>query len=396
MIFGGKSIHELEEADILALREKEIGESRVLDYKREMYTSGDADKRDLACDISAFANSSGGFLIVGVECDEEANKPTEITGIDKSNAESRIESVCLDRIDEPLSHGRDYRLQPVSLSSSDRVVLVIQVFESLRAPHMVSFQKQRYFYIRHGRQSRPADINDLRAIFEKVEGYMNKAEAFINERKAHQNNPNGDGLGWITFSVVPLAMRKTLVRVGGDTLSWFRRTNLHQRARHGGCPVAGNLRPSKNGFSYIEKAALGKVKTRVDVFRNGTVELAFEVSPNSRGDRVVPTLWLAWTLLDAIYFAGQLYQFSQYYGDVRILFNFADPQGYMLTRTHTWQEYSEPFEENNLEAGGDFTSSQLLEQPEERVLKDIMDQLSNAFRYLDSDCFDEQGHVLQR
>ena len=394
MIFGGKLISGLEEGDIRNLLDKGVGESRVLDYKRDMYSSSDSDKRDLACDITALSNSNGGFLIIGVECDEEANKPVNIAGIDMGNAESRIESVCLDRIDEPLSNGRDYRSKLVPLSNSNRIVLVLQVFESLRAPHMVLFQKQRYFYVRHGRQNRPADINDLRGIFEKVNGYMTKAETFIAQREAHHRNPNGDGLGWITFSVVPLAMRKTLVRVGGDTLSWFRRTNLHQRARHGGFPVAGNLRPSKNGFSYIEKAALGKVKTRVDVFRNGTVELAFEVSPNIRGDRVVPNLWLAWTLLDSIYFSGQLYQFSQYYGDVRILFHFADPQGYMLTRKPTWQEYSEPFEENDLEAGGDFTSSQLLEEPE-RLLKDVMDQLSNAFGYLDSDCLDEQGHVLQ-
>lgn len=392
MIFGGKSIHELEEADILALREKEIGESRVLDYKREMYTSGDADKRDLACDISAFANSSGGFLIVGVECDEEANKPTEITGIDKSNAESRIESVCLDRIDEPLSHGRDYRLQPVSLSSSDRVVLVIQVFESLRAPHIVSFQKQRYFYVRHGKQNRPADINDIRAIFEKVHGYMSRAESFIVERKPHHRNPNGDGFGWITFSIVPLAMAKTLVKVDHETLSWFRRTALHPRASFGGFPTAGNLQPSKIGFSYIEKASTSKIRSRVDVFRNGCVELGIEVNSERGDDRIIPTRWLAWTLLAALHFAGQLYQFCQYYGDVRILLRFSDAQGYRLTRMDP--RPSRSFDENDIEAEVDFNSNHLVEQPE-RVLKDVMDQLSNAFGYLGSDCFDEQGHVLQ-
>jgi len=26
----------------------------------------------------------------------------------------------------------------------------------------------------------------------------------------------------------------------------------------------------------------------------------------------------------------------------------------------------------------------------------VMDQLSNAFGYLESDCFDEEGHVSQR
>jgi hypothetical protein len=392
VIFGGKSIQDLEESDIQSLREREVGESRILDYKGEMYSNSDGDKRDLACDITALANSSGGFLIVGVECDEEANRPTEIIGIDQTNAESRVESVCLDRVDEPLSNGRDYRLRLVPQSNSSRVVLIIQVFESLRAPHMVSFQKQRYFYVRHGKQDRPADINDIRAIFEKVHGHMSRAESFIVERRPHHRNPNGDGFGWITFSIVPLAMAKTLVKVDQETYSWFGRTSLHPRAGFGGFPSAGNLRPSKIGFSYIEKASASKIRSRVDVFRNGSVELGIEVKTEREDGRIIPTLWLAWTLLAGLHFAGQLYQFFQYYGDVRTLLRFSDAQGYRLVRRE--YRYSQPFEESDLEAAVDSNLSQLLEHPE-RVLKAVMDQLSNAFVYLESDCFDEQGHVLQ-
>ena len=392
MIFGGKSIQDLEESDIQSLKEREVGESRILDYKGEMYSNSDGDKRDLACDITALANSSGGFLIIGVECDEDANRPTEIIGIDQTNAESRVESVCLDRVDEPLSNGRDYRLRVVPQSNSSRVVLVLQVFESLRAPHMVSFQKQRYFYVRHGKQNRPADINDIRAIFEKVHGYMTRAESFIVERKPHHRNPNGDGFGWITFSIVPLAMAKTLVKVDQETYSWFGRTSLHPRAGFGGFPSAGNLRPSKIGFSYIEKASASKIRSRVDVFRNGSVELGIEVKTEREDGRIIPTLWLAWTLLAGLHFAGQLYQFFQYYGDVRTLLRFSDAQGYRLVRRE--YRYSQPFEESDLEAAVDSNFSQPLEHPE-RVLKAVMDQLSNAFGYLGSDCFDEQGHVLQ-
>ena len=358
-----------------------------------MYSNSDGDKRDLACDITALANSSGGFLIVGVECDEEANRPTEIIGIDQTNAESRVESVCLDRVDEPLSNGRDYRLRLVPQSNSSRVVLIIQVFESLRAPHMVSFQKQRYFYVRHGKQNRPADINDIRAIFEKVHGYMSRAESFIVERRPHHRNPNGDGFGWIPFSIVPLAMAKTLVKVDQETYSWFGRTSLHPRAGFGGFPSAGNLRSSKIGFSYIEKASASKIRSRVDVFRNGSVELGIEVKTEREDGRIIPTLWLAWTLLAGLHFAGQLYQFFQYYGDVRTLLRFSDAQGYRLVRRE--YRHSQPFEESDLGAAVDSNFSQLLEHPE-RVLKAVMDQLSNAFGYLESDCFDEEGHVSQR
>jgi hypothetical protein len=332
VIFAGKSIRELAEGDIRALIEREVGESRILDYKREMYSSSDADKRDMACDISALANSDGGFLIVGIECDEEGNKPMEVIGIDNNGLEARIESVCLDRIDEPLSNGRDYRLNIVPLTNPVRVVLVIQIFESLRAPHMVSFQKQRYFYVRHGRQNRPADINDLRAIFEKVQGYMSKAESFVATRKAQHGNPNKNGFGWTTLSVVPLMMRKDLVKVDRDMADWFTRATVHQRAAHGGFPAPGNLGPSIHGFSYHDRSSTGRVSSQLNVFRNGSVELGLDLTPRDPDRRVIPTLWLAWTFLDTLFFAGQLYQFCGYYGDVRVVLRVIDAQGYRIQR----------------------------------------------------------------
>jgi len=56
---------------------------------------------------------------------------------------------------------------------------------------------------------------------------------------------------------------------------------------------------------------------------------------------------------------------------------------------------TQPFDENDIAAEVDCNSNHLVEQPE-RILKDVMDQLSNAFGYLESDCFDEEGHVSQR
>jgi hypothetical protein len=375
VIFAGKPIQELAEADIRTLIEREVGESRILDYKREMYSNSDADKRDLACDISAFANSNGGFLIVGIECDEENNKPVEVVGVDNNGLEARIESVCLDRIDEPLSNGRDYRLEIIPLANTDHVVLVIQIFESLRAPHMVSFQKQRYFYVRHGRQSRPADINDLRALFEKVQGYMSKAEIFIAERKARPTNPNGDGFGWATLSVVPLMMRQDVVKVDRDTTyAWFNRAVRHPRAAHSVFPNPINLQPSRHGFSYEDRRnAAGRVSHRLVVFRNGSVELGMDLlNPNHPNWCVIPTSWLEPTFLDALYFAGQLYQFCDYYGEVRVLMRFIDAQGSTLPMP------SQPFGESELEDGVDTTSIQLFDQPE-IDLKRIMKRLFNAF-----------------
>lgn len=62
----GKKISEVEYGDIKKLVDSKTPESTYLDYKKEMqFTQG--AKEELGRDVSAFANSEGGTLILGVE-----------------------------------------------------------------------------------------------------------------------------------------------------------------------------------------------------------------------------------------------------------------------------------------------------------------------------------------
>ena len=66
-------------AAIQSLLSNQVPESEIIDYKRDCYGRNDADKRELLKDVSSFANSRGGHIIIGV--DESAGVPTEIIGI---------------------------------------------------------------------------------------------------------------------------------------------------------------------------------------------------------------------------------------------------------------------------------------------------------------------------
>ncbi len=57
----------ISESDIDQLVSDGIREGLLIEYKRDMYGNADADKREFLKDLSSFANSSGGHLLIGVD-----------------------------------------------------------------------------------------------------------------------------------------------------------------------------------------------------------------------------------------------------------------------------------------------------------------------------------------
>jgi predicted HTH transcriptional regulator len=123
----------LSEADLERLRENEVAEGIDLDYKLKPYGTSDADKKEFLKDVSSFANTAGGDIIVGLR--EADGLPAEVVGVDGDlDAEVlRLESLLRDRM-EPRIIG--IRMRPVPLANGRRV-LVIRVPKSWNPPHAV-------------------------------------------------------------------------------------------------------------------------------------------------------------------------------------------------------------------------------------------------------------------
>ena len=61
------NLADVDEADIGRLVEDMQAEGLHLEFKRDMYGNADADKKEFLKDLSSFANSSGGHLVIGVD-----------------------------------------------------------------------------------------------------------------------------------------------------------------------------------------------------------------------------------------------------------------------------------------------------------------------------------------
>ena len=62
--------HSLEKigfGDINRFVQEKWSEGKTVDYKRDSYGSKDEDKKELLKDVSSFANSQGGDILIGVD-----------------------------------------------------------------------------------------------------------------------------------------------------------------------------------------------------------------------------------------------------------------------------------------------------------------------------------------
>lgn len=70
-----KPLESIEFEDIDRFVQERWPEGKTLDYKRDNYGGKDEDKKELLKDVSSFANTQGGDILIGI--DEDKGIPTE-------------------------------------------------------------------------------------------------------------------------------------------------------------------------------------------------------------------------------------------------------------------------------------------------------------------------------
>ncbi len=83
--------------DLQRLINDQVQERDTVEYKRDIYGNSDADKREMLKDITSMANHRGGYLLIGIDENDEGI-PTDVVGVEQGNHVERIRSCCLARI----------------------------------------------------------------------------------------------------------------------------------------------------------------------------------------------------------------------------------------------------------------------------------------------------------
>ncbi|MEK9501702.1 AlbA family DNA-binding domain-containing protein [Gaopeijia maritima] len=160
-MIADKSLESVEESDLSALVENRTREGPRLDLKRDQYTWNDAGTREFLADVTSFANSHGGILLIGV--DEEDGCASALVGLEGDlDAEiQRMMGKLTDGVD-PRLQGCEVRAIPLA---SGRSVLAVRVPRSWNGPHMVTFKNLSRFFSRNSAGKYQLDVRELRGQF---------------------------------------------------------------------------------------------------------------------------------------------------------------------------------------------------------------------------------------
>ena len=154
-------IDQIDEARLLALIASGAAESRSIEYKRTTYGSTNADYSEFLADISSFANTSGGDLVLGM--DAANGTPTTIAPLtDPIDPEKlRLEQCARGGLQPRIPN---IEFHPVSITAGGNV-LIIRIPRSFNPPHRVVRQGGARFYARSSAGKYEPDVNELRSLF---------------------------------------------------------------------------------------------------------------------------------------------------------------------------------------------------------------------------------------
>lgn len=145
--------------------DEQVEESMFLEYKEaDAIGRSDAKRKEIAKDVSAMANSSGGRIIYGIrECKENKHLPEAITPIKRDEySKEWLEQILAGNI-SPRIEG--IIIHPVACEGAEEVIYVVDIPKGTTA-HQSTLEK-RYFK-RYNFQSVPMDDYEIRDIMNRA------------------------------------------------------------------------------------------------------------------------------------------------------------------------------------------------------------------------------------
>jgi hypothetical protein len=156
-----KRLEEITYDDLEDLVRFEVREGKTIDYKRDLPGNSEGQKKEFLYDVSSFANTLGGDLIIGV--DEKMGLPTEVSPFSSANIDEelqRLDSILMSGVEPRLK----YQMHEI-MNPEGGHVIIIRVEKSGLAPHRVTYKGSDKFYARNSAGKYPLDVSELRDAF---------------------------------------------------------------------------------------------------------------------------------------------------------------------------------------------------------------------------------------
>jgi hypothetical protein len=373
-------------ADLEELAAAQVPEGLRLEYKRGVYGNSDGDKREFLKDVTAFANSHGGQLILGIE--ERNAIATQIIGVECSDTDAeilRMEQMLRSGIEPPIS---GVRIKAI-LVDSNRNVFVLRIPRSWHPPHRVVAKKSNRFYVRHSAGVHEPSIEELRALFNQSSTALEQARHFRDERIAalcagEGNRPLVSG-GRLFLHILPTAASSGMVNLDIEEV-YTKRMAFH--------PIGSmSMSPRFNYHGFINERGGDQNHGYTQIFRNGCLEATMGgIVRENNGRRGIAGASMEGYIFEV---------FSPYIYGLRdigvpppliVMFTLEGVGGaHYYVRRNLYGEYGPPLPDHILRLPEGFLEDYGDDVDHHRAVRPAFDALWNAIGYAGSQFFNAEG-----
>ena len=370
-----------------------VRERHSIDYKSKSYGAAHRERREFLADLSSFANTVGGDLVIGIE--EKGGLPVRVPGATVDNIDQEFQ-----RLQQIILHGLEPRLtgvemHPVPLSNGNHV-LVIRVPRSWNAPHRVVLEGHDKFYARDTNGKHPMNVDELREAFtlsdrieQRIRGFRRDRFQAIKANRTFERLTDGAPL---ILHVIPLSAATTRNALSVEALQ-----AKQQLLRPMGS--GGSIRINLDGIIFYSGGVSVDGRTEAStaytqLFRNGTIE-AVTVFASPQTEKIIPSEAYERWLIEAL---GPYLQAQHELGIAPPLYLFlgiAKARGHRFAVRRSLFFPAGPRGTGYLDRAdielGESVIEDLSEKPN-RILLPLFDQIWQAFGFERSYNFDEKGN----
>lgn len=380
-----KGIEAIEISDIQALVDGGVRENRTTEYKAELPGNSDADKVRFLAEVSALANTDGGDLIFGIQ--DEGGVPSGFPGI----ASDDLDADLL-RLEQIIRNGLEPKVQNVRLKlieGADRKAIIVRLPKSFEAPHRVSFKDHSKFYARNSAGKFPMDTWELRTAFLSGEDVPKRIRQFRSERIAQLRGrdevpmPLAEG-GLLCLHIVPLASFVTRIELP----IYAERNNRVEGVRPPGAS-GWNSRFNLDGVVNYSGGRGEPCSSYSQLYRNGVVECV-EAMDWESDKKYIPSEAYERDSIEVVTSAFELYRKVGIEPPVLVYLSFVGVAGYRFAVNRSRFMGSEAVADRDDLLVPDVRVVNF-DEPVEATLRPVFDMVWNAFGYLRSFNYDEDG-----
>lgn len=173
-------LDQITENDLQRLITTGAAESLYVDYKQQTYGGGESEHAEFLADISSFANTAGGDLIIGMT--EREGVPLAFAPFPRNpdDEKRRLEDIARGGLEPRI---RNLSARPIPIATGGHVI-VIRVPRSYLPPHRVIFKGRKKFWARASSGKYEPNVEELRHLFSEAPRLSERIQSFRIDRIA--------------------------------------------------------------------------------------------------------------------------------------------------------------------------------------------------------------------